>query len=180
MNSPIHLKEPPRLECFMAASQAFPDCDPKAMYAFSTLLHAHDVLWKQKSAHFTEHGITQGRFMVMIMLMEKEGDGCPTVHTPAEIADQLQITRASVTGLLDSLEKDAFVRREPDPNDRRMTSIYLTDKGQTFLDQFLPPHFKMIAQLMGGLNVKERETLVQLLNKLVVGVSAYVDEQKES
>ncbi len=170
MSQPILLKDPPRYECFVDAAKEFPELDPSAMYAFVTLLHAHDTVWKQKSAHFAENGITQGRFMVMIMLMEKEGEGCPTVHTPAEIAEQLQVTRASVTGLLDSLEKDAFVRREPDPNDRRMTSVYLTEKGQAFLDAFLPPHFSLITKLMGGLSVKERETLVRLLNKLIEGV----------
>ena len=82
----------------------------------------------------------------------------------------MQITRASVTGLLDSLEKDEFIRREPDPNDRRMMSVYLSDKGQVFLDEFLPPHFKLISQLMQGLDAKERDTLIQLLNKLVAGL----------
>lgn len=170
MNQPILLKEQPRYECFADAAKQFPALDPSAMFAFTTLLHSHDQLWKQMSGHFAEHGITQGRFMVLLMLLEKEGDGCPTVHTPAEIADQLQITRASVTGLLDSLEKNAFIRREPDPKDRRMMSVYLSDKGQAFMDEFLPPHFKLISQLMQGLNAKERDTLIQLLNKLVAGL----------
>ncbi|MGB0259106.1 MAG: MarR family winged helix-turn-helix transcriptional regulator [Coraliomargarita sp.] len=175
MNQPILLKDQPRSECFVDAAQQFPALDPSATFAFTTLLHSHDALWKRMSAHFAQHGITQGRFMVLIMLMEKEGDGCPTVHTPAEIAEQLQITRASVTGLLDSLEKDAFVRREPDPNDRRMMSIHLTEKGQSFLDDFLPPHFELIAKLMTGLSVKERESLVRLLNKLVGGIQELND-----
>lgn len=170
MNPPILLKEQPRYECFADAAQQFPALEPSAMFAFTTLLHSHDQVWKQMGVHFAAHGITQGRFMVMLILLEKEGDGCPTVHAPAEIAEQLQITRASVTGLLDSLEKDEFIRREPDPNDRRMMSVYLSDKGQVFLDEFLPPHFKLISQLMQGLDAKERDTLIQLLHKLVAGL----------
>lgn len=172
MNQPILFKEQPRYECFADAAKQFPEMDPSAMFAFTTLLHSHDQVWKQMSGHFADHGISQGRFMVMLMLFEKEGDGCPTVHAPAEIAEQLQITRASVTGLLDSLEKDAFIRREPDPNDRRMMSIYLSEKGQAFMDEFLPPHFKLISRLMQGLNASERDTLIQLLHKLGDGLQA--------
>jgi DNA-binding MarR family transcriptional regulator len=183
MNQPIHLKEPPRLECFMEASKQFPDCDPKAMFAFTTLFHTYDVLWKQKRDHYTKYGITQGRFMIMILLMNNEEpveeNRCTSARTPAELADLAQVSRASVTGLLDSLEKDEFVRREPDANDRRMVSIHFTEKGKTFMDKFLPPHFKMMNKLMGGLKTEEQEQLVGLLDKLVAGVNAYVDEQQE-
>lgn len=170
MSQPVLLKQQPRYECFVEATKEFPALEPDAMFAFTTLLHAHDLLWKEMSAHFAAHGITQGRFMVLLMLLEKEGDGCPTVHAPAQIAEQLQITRASVTGLLDSLEKNAFIRREPDPRDRRMVAVYLSQKGQAFLDQFLPPHFKLISQLMQGLDATERQTLIRLLQKLVAGL----------
>jgi len=166
MSQPILFKEQPRYECFADAAKQFPAMDPSAMYAFTTLLYSHDQVWKQMGAHFAEHGITQGRFMVLLMLYEKEGDGCPTVHAPAEIAEQLQITRASVTGLLDSLEKDAFIRREPDPNDRRMMAVYLSDKGQTFMDALLPPHFKLINRLMQGLTPEEREIAGRAIEKL--------------
>ena len=77
------------------------------MHAFVTLLHAQDVVWKRKGAQFAEYGIPQGRFMVMIMLMRKVGEGCPRVHSPGEIAEQLQVTRASLTGLLDSWRRIA-------------------------------------------------------------------------
>ena len=170
MSQALLLKDTPRYACFVDAAKEFPDLDPSAMHACVTLLHAQDVVSKRKGAQFAEYGITQGRFMVMIMLMKKVGEGCPKVYSPAEIAEQLQVTRASVTGLLDSLEKDRFVRREPDPNDRRMMSVHLTERGQAFLDDFLPPHFALISQLMAGLDVSERTTLVSLLKKLIAGL----------
>ena len=35
-----------------------------------------------------------------------------------------------MTGLLDRMERDGYVTREPDPEDRRAHKIYITDKGK--------------------------------------------------
>ena len=71
-----------------------------------------------------------------------------------------------MTGLIDTLERDGLVKREPDPNDRRMMSVVLTAKGERFLENFLPGHFKLISSLMATLTEPERKSLVTLLVKL--------------
>ena len=72
-----------------------------------------------------------------------------------------------MTGLVDTLERDGLVRREPDPNDRRMMSVELTPEGVTFIKQMLPGHFRLMAELMEPLTEDERKTLVGLLNKIL-------------
>jgi len=71
-----------------------------------------------------------------------------------------------MTGLVDTLERDGFVKREPDPVDRRMMSVRLTPAGEKFLSDFLPGHFQAVAELMSPLNETERKTLVRLLGKV--------------
>ena len=83
-----------------------------------------------------------------------------------ELADAAGVTRATMTGLIDTLERDGFVKREPDPNDRRMMSVRLTSRGEHFMQDFLPGHFKAIASIMSTLTDSERKTLVQLLSKV--------------
>jgi DNA-binding MarR family transcriptional regulator len=58
--------------------------------------------------------------------------------SPNEIADRLVITRASVTGLVDSLEKRAYVERQPHPTDRRMILVVITEEGRQVADAFRP------------------------------------------
>ena len=178
-------KEPPKVECFVEVSKLFKNCDPEVMYTMATFFHAHDLLWKQKLAHCAEFGISHGRFMILVLLMNKDqtnGDSSwMTASTPAELADLAQVSRASVTGLLDSLEKDGFVCRKHDTHDRRTVSIYLTEQGQAFLDKFLPPHFKMMGKLMNVLEREEQAQLLLLLEKLVAGVKELADsESKEA
>jgi DNA-binding MarR family transcriptional regulator len=100
-------------------------------------------------------------------------DECvPGPRTPAELADAAGVTRATMTGLIDTLERDGFVKREPDPDDRRMMSVRLTAAGERFLREFMPGHFQAVASLMSPLSEAERKTLVRLLGKLQQHASA--------
>lgn len=49
--------------------------------------------------------------------------------TPSEIGDRLQVTRATVTGVVDSLERRRFVHRGSNPGDRRSLLVELTPSG---------------------------------------------------
>jgi DNA-binding MarR family transcriptional regulator len=185
MKSSMLLKDPPRLECYVHAAKRYPDCDAQAMHCFSILKHTVDTLWKVESKHYISEEISQGRFLIMMLLMDKTNDletsegidvatdiskiASLNPRTPAELANLAQITRASVSGLLDSLEKEGLVRREHDTKDRRQVIVHLTEKGQTFIESFLPPYFKLISDLMRPLELEERMTLVALLEKLKGG-----------
>jgi DNA-binding MarR family transcriptional regulator len=72
-----------------------------------------------------------------------------------------------MTGLIDTLERDGLVRREPDPDDRRMMSVRLTPKAEDFVAALLPAHFRIMARLMAPLSETERKTLVALLTKIL-------------
>lgn len=160
------LKELPRYECLVEASKQFPDLNPSACEAFMHLRRASDAVARVMDAHFADHDITHGRFLVMMLLLKKQGGGCPVVSTPAALADLASVSRATITGLLDSLERDGFVRREPDPADRRQMSVSLTPEGQAFMHALLPAHFRLVNDLMGNLSEHERTTLAKLLTKI--------------
>jgi len=50
--------------------------------------------------------------------------------TPSELGERLIVTRATVTGVVDSLERRGYVRRRPSESDRRSTVVELTDSGK--------------------------------------------------
>jgi DNA-binding MarR family transcriptional regulator len=170
------LKDLPRYECLLEAAKEFPDLDPSAAEAFLHLLHTGDEAFGISDRNLASHNISHGRFGVLMLLWRSVqpraarllgADECiPGPRTPAELADAAGVTRATMTGLIDTLERDGFVKREPDPNDRRMMSVRLTPAGEKFLIGFLPGHFKAIATLMNPLTEAERRTLVQLLGKI--------------
>jgi len=168
------LKDLPRYECLLEAAKEFPDLDPSAAEAFMHLLRTGDEVFGLTDRNLSDHNISHGRFSVLMLLWRTshprsvkavEGIGHGP-RTPAELADAAGVTRATMTGLVDTLERDGFVKREPDPVDRRMMSVRLTPAGEKFLSDFLPGHFQAVAELMSPLNETERKTLVRLLGKV--------------
>ena len=159
------LKDLPRYECLLECAQRHPGLDPSACEVFLHLLRTGDEAFRVTDTHFQAQGVSQGRFTVLMLLYDK-ACGRTHVFTPAQLAEQAGVTRATMTGLIDTLERDGMVTRKPDPTDRRMLSVELTAHGVAFLERILPEHFRRISLLMSPLNETERRTLVGLLSKI--------------
>lgn len=93
-----------------------------------------------------------------------EGAGTPL--SPTTIAERLLVTTASVTSLLDTLEKRGFVARSPDPDDRRKLLVTLTDAGQDVVDAFLPQVVAVQTALVAGLSEPQRRELLKGLTAI--------------
>ncbi len=170
------LKDLPRCECLLEAAKDFPDLDPSAAEAFLHLLHTSDEVFAISDRSLAGHNISHGRFGVLMLLWRSVQPRAATLmgaepcvagpRTPAELADAAGVTRATMTGLIDTLERDGYVKREPDPVDRRQMSVLLTPAGEKFLMEFLPGHFKSVNAIMSTLTETERKTLVRILGKV--------------
>jgi DNA-binding MarR family transcriptional regulator len=93
-----------------------------------------------------------------------EGAGQPL--SPTEIAERLIVTTASVTSLLDTLERRGLVERRPDPTDRRKLLIVITPDGKAVVDQFLPEVVALQTAALATLTEAERRQLIELLATL--------------
>lgn len=162
----LMLKKLPRYECIMALAERYPELDPSSCDAFLHLLRAADELFSARESSLNELGLSCGRFAVLMQLWDKE-HACAIDRTPAELADVAGVTRATMTGLIDTLERAHLVKREPDPKDRRMMSVRLTGKGEETLLKMLPSHFRLMSDMMAPLSEIERKQLVQLLAKIL-------------
>jgi DNA-binding MarR family transcriptional regulator len=76
--------------------------------------------WAKKVKHL---GVTASQAMVLNFLGEED-------RIPSHVlCRKLQITSATMTGILDRLEKMALIERQPHPEDRRAIFVCLTDQG---------------------------------------------------
>jgi len=162
------MKNVPKREAIEAFAKRFPDADPSAVEACLVMLRTATDLHEALDAHFARHGISQGRFAVLMRLLRAQGE--PT--TQVELADQIGVTRATITGLVDGLEHEGLVARVAHPTDRRKHIVELTDQGRTWMQRMLPDHFRRIAGLMDGLTKNQRGQLVKLLDRVQLGISA--------
>ena len=163
------LADLPRYDCLLAAAERYPSLDPTAIEAFLHLLRTADLVSEARARFLSRHKVAQGRFTVL-MLLHRCND--PESITLAELALQAGVTRATMTGLVDTLEKDRLVIRQADAHDRRTINVHLTPLGHSFLEGMLPDWFRCVASIIQPLNEAERKRLVGLLHKLQEGLSA--------
>lgn len=90
-------------------------------------------------------------------------DGAGQPLSPTAIAERLIVTTASVTSLLDTLERRGLVERRPDPTDRRRLLIAITKDGKAIVDQFLPEVVALQTAALATLTEAQRRQLVELL-----------------
>jgi DNA-binding MarR family transcriptional regulator len=83
-----------------------------------------------------------------------------------ELSEKCQIDRTTIGGLVDRLQEQGYVRREPHPEDRRAFQIRLTDRGSALEEDLLFIARKVSDTFTAGLSPEETETLRQILKKL--------------
>jgi len=116
---------------------------------------------RECAAHLAPHGLSESRF-VLLCLLDTAKDGL----APNVLADQAGVTRATMTGLLDGLEREGLIERRSDSSDRRALLIVLTHKGKRIAQKVVDQHARWIAGLFSGLSAAERRQLVNLMDKV--------------
>jgi DNA-binding MarR family transcriptional regulator len=118
------------------------------------------------------YGMSQGRFHILMHLFRHKDSGG---LSPSELSRHIGVKSASITGLVDTLEKNEMVCRQRDSSDRRKVLIKLTDYGESFLRRFLPQHQEHVRAFMSGITADENQQLTQLLKKVVETISSHIE-----
>ncbi len=160
-----------RLDHIERYAQQFPELDPEAMRTYLVLRRLDGLLSWGLDVHLARYDLSFGRFIVLVTLIRSEGHSL----TPAALSESCGVTRATITGLVDTLEKEGHVVREPDPDDGRSFMVRLTLTGRRFLEKLLPDHFRRLTQLMSGLSHDEMHQLQRLLGKVSDRIAAFSD-----
>jgi len=88
-----------------------------------------------------------------------EGAGGPV---PAgQVSAQMHISTATMTSVLDTLERNGYIVRQPDPADRRRVLVDITPAAQAVLDQVLPAVQQLVTATLSPLDDQTLHTLLQ-------------------
>lgn len=120
---------------------------------------------EQHARHdIASHGFKPSEFAVLELLYHKG----PV--TMSQVAEKVLLTTASVTHVVDQLEKMGLVARVASPEDRRVIHLHLSDAGRASIAACFPRHAQKIVEVVSGLTPEEQEQAILLLKKL--GLSA--------
>jgi len=118
-------------------------------------------------------GLSEGRFQILVRLKHQ-----PTGRfTMGELAEMLDVSPRSVTGLVDNLERDGLVRRVDDPNDRRSVYAELTEQGRERIETLWRETASIQVALTHGLKASE---LIQLRHLCLRLIQAMTVEEGET
>jgi len=158
----------PNSSALQALANRYPTLEVSSVEACLVFLQTAAEIDAAMETHFSRYGLSRGKFTMLMQLLQAKDD----CLTPAECAARSGVTRGTITGLLDGLERDGWVIRQPHKRDRRRLTIQLTQLGQQRLEEMLPDHFCRTSGLMAQFTNSEKKTLIELLAKLRSGASA--------
>lgn len=95
------------------------------------------------------------------MALRRVGDQ-PGVNQ-SELAELLEVEKATAGRVIDKLENFGWLERRQDDADRRVKRVYLTELGRRIHSEITPIAEAMVEEELIGLSAKERETLTDLL-----------------
>jgi DNA-binding MarR family transcriptional regulator len=105
-------------------------------------------------------GVGIGQWAVLLILWAEDG------ASQAELSRLVAIEPPTMVHTLNRMERDGLVTRSPDPVDRRVARIHLTERGQSLRDVLIPLARDVNAATLAPLTPAERRTLHRLLAKL--------------
>lgn len=135
----------------------------------------HDVSRLRRSAFdrcMKPLNITRSQWWVLAYLSREDG------MTQSELAEQLDIGKVAIGGLIDRLEKSEFLRREPDAADRRVNRIFLEPKGKQLVTDMRKINHKMNARILSGLDDAKLESTTGALVAIKANLLQYLQSDE--
>ena len=131
------------------------------MSGLLALLHAAGSVESFVDSRLSAVGLSLPKLAALDRLMQTGG-----ILPLGQLADRLACVKSNVTQLVDRLEADGLVTREPDPNDRRSRLAVITDAGRQAYEKGAGIRCDAERQLFGALTSDDAARLADIIEKL--------------
>ncbi len=109
----------------------------------------HDVSRLRRSAFdrsVKSLNVTRSQWWVLAYLSREDG------ITQSQLAEELDLGKVAVGGLIDRLEKSGLVRRDADPSDRRVNRVFLEPESKKLIARLRKLSHRHNAEILSGLS----------------------------
>ena len=131
----------------------------------------HDVSRLRRSAFdrcLKPLNVTRSQWWVLAYLSREDG------MTQTKLAEELDLGKVAIGGLIDRLEKSGLVRREADSNDRRVNRIFLEPKSKQLIARMRKVSHRMNEQILAGLADEKLEHTAKTLDAMKHNLLGYL------
>jgi MarR family transcriptional regulator, organic hydroperoxide resistance regulator len=113
------------------------------------------------AGRLAQHGIATGEWSALRVLWEGEN------LSQVELASRMKVEKASLTGVLNNMQKKGLIERTIGSDDRRKVKISLTARGRKMKDEILPYGSMINGMATAGMTTDEIAQLRALFAKLI-------------
>jgi DNA-binding MarR family transcriptional regulator len=161
------------IERSVAYAKTLPDTDPEILRKALTIFHLHRKIEMLVETYVAKQcGLSPRQVETLEALFHKQDKAL----TPAQLAEEIHLTRSAMTSNLDSLEQKGYLSRSAHPKDRRSVIISLAGKGIELCEEILPIRYRNTTRLMRCLSSEMRDTLHIIYNKLIESLEKRLEE----
>lgn len=113
-----------------------------------------------------EVGLHVGQEMLLGRLWQEDG------ISQSDLAGQLCIEAPTATRMLQRMESHQLIERRSDPDDARLSRVYLTDKSRALREPVEAAWQRVEARLTANLSLEERLLLRRLLQQMLTNLES--------
>ena len=142
----------------MTVSEISKRADKTPLGTLLSILTSFEVLERYLEVELKRHEASLIRFNIMSTLFKNGGE-----MTPSEIAESVFREKNSITAVINTLERQGVVRREPSPDDRRSVKVVITDKGWKEANRLSPIAQELSREALSCMDKEKIENLVDIM-----------------
>ena len=147
----------------------------KQIRVFHLLQLAHSALFRATDrALKTQLGISTTQQAVLFALMKNDGQPIMT------IADQLNMGKSSLTGLVDRMSDKGLLMRRQSAEDARSFEVFITDQGRELISETLQSTRRMNKALLAPFSSDERVVIDRFLRHVATNSTAIVETEMKT
>jgi DNA-binding MarR family transcriptional regulator len=151
------------------------DASPPSIDRFySAFQKVQQVLRQQLQQHLNVNGglpLTRGQFYLLRHLFRH---GALTI---GDLSVWMNVKPATMSTIVDRLEKHGLISRCKNEQDRRMVHVELTNRGTSFIEAIEASWRETLAGKLSHMSAEEQWMIVALLEKLAGGPGAYMEKE---
>lgn len=152
-------------------TSAIPDHnDESSLLNVRIAFHIHDVSRMRRSAYdqiMKPMGITRAQWWVLAHLSRQDG------MMQTQLADLLEVGKASIGTLLERLEAAKLIERRPDALDKRARRVFMLRSAHQVMKTLMQEEAKFNDRVLAGLTLEDREHLLRMLSRIKKGLSEF-------
>lgn len=141
------------------------DLDYDAAHAVSSIFRAANAV----RGHVTKQvlrpaGITWTGFVVLWVVWINEG------METRKAAESAAISKATLTGVVKTLEARGWIERQGRKDDRRLVELHLTPSGKTLMEHIFPQFNAIESRVASDLSAKQKKDMAKGLRRIITTI----------